>query len=136
MRTVISAKKHKRIVAGHKHFEKGLLFETKVVDYYSQMGYQIASRRRTRIGEIDIVARKSSFWRGTHSLLIECKSKQKINLSDFVSFVEKFLRFRRQVGEGQSGGVFAYHGELDPNIKTYYKTIDEGIRSGILLQKW
>ena len=136
MRKVISARKHEKIVAGHRRFEKGILFENEVADHYSSMGYKIKSRRRTRLGEIDIVATKSSFWRGSHALLIECKHKERISLSDFVRFVGKFLKFSRRAGEDQSGGVFAYRGELDPNIKTYYKTLDKSVRNAIFLERW
>jgi Holliday junction resolvase-like predicted endonuclease len=76
MSRVMSARKHKRVVAGHRSFEKGILFETEVADHFSKEGYVIKSRKRMKLGEVDILATKSSFWRGSHTLLIERRHRR------------------------------------------------------------
>jgi len=131
---VISAVKHAKIVSGHRRFEKGLIFETEVADYYSQLGFTIESRRRTGIGEIDLIATKSHFT-GTDILMIECKNKETITLNDFVKFVGKFMKFDKR-HDGKAGAVFAYRGRLNPEIKTYYETMDREWKQGVTLQRF
>jgi hypothetical protein len=132
--TVISAKKHDKIVDGHKRFEKGLMFETKVADYYSQQGFKINSRHRDAIGEIDLIATRSHFT-GTDILMIECKNKELVSLNDFVKFVGKFMKFDKRHG-GKAGGIFAYKGRLDAKVKTYYLTMDRKWKRGIALKRF
>lgn len=127
MRTVISARKHDKIVAGHRSFEKGLLFENSVRDYFEKQGYRIMSRRRFPFGEVDLVAEKTG-WRG-HKLLIECKHKEKISLKDFVHFVHKFTR------SNADAGVFAYRGDLDPDIKRNYSMLNDHLRRAIHIER-
>jgi len=134
MPTVISARKHEKIVKGHKRYEKGLEFETRVADYFSAKGFTIKSRKRVKIGEIDLVLTKSGgFWGENRIAMVECKHKELIPLGDFVSFVEKFRRF--DASRGKTSAVFAYRGKLDPRINTYHQTMEEKWRNAITLKK-
>jgi len=132
------SKETKNKIRGYKSALKGLDFERKVMEYFSKKGYTVKSRKKTKTyGEADIIAYKKGTWfTPDEYIFIECKNKEKIPLSDFVKFIDKFKRFRNTRREAKVLGYFIYKGNLDPKIKTTYRNLEENLRKTIKIKKF
>jgi len=122
---------------GTKAALKGLTFEIKVANWLADQDYKIKLRSKSkRLGEVDMIAeRKVGILRKREVIFVECKNKKKITLKDFHRFVTKFERFLNR--EPDAFGLFIYRGELDKDVKDYYrKTLDPEIADLITLKKW
>jgi Holliday junction resolvase-like predicted endonuclease len=114
----------------------GLYYEVLVSNWLASKGYYTRIRQRSRasrVGEVDIIARKKKFL-GEEILFVECKDKKIVTLRDFQKFVTKFSRFQRR--EAKVRGLLVYTGELEPDVKDYYNsTLDSDLKKNIELIK-
>jgi len=111
---------------------KGKGFEIKVSNYYTNKGFSVKHNVSNRYGEFDLIATKEegTLRKKRITLLIECKKYEKgtIPLKEFVKFVRKFVHYYdhyEAIQGGDWGGVFAYVGKLDNEIRPYWKSIPD-----------